>query len=358
MTDEPADDKPTAPRKRSRKSPGASGPPTTEPVATDAADTDASVVTAIGPDAEPAPDAEADATAEPAPTGEADATAEAHDGKRPAWRAFTLRGAGHPVRGQFVVALLCALLGFALVTQVDSKASSGLTTDRPSDLIDVLDNLNARSEQLDAQIATEQNNLDRLTGGNDKTNAALQEAQQQAQTLRILAGTAPATGPGIDLLVQDPTNSVTADVMLGVLEELRDAGAEAVEIKGGAPQPASTAGAVVNSAPAGASSSAPAGGGAARVVRLVASSYFLDSPDAQGIVVDGTVLAPPYDVVAIGDPPTMAKALGIPGGVLATLKDKGASGVVTQHDAIQLTALHTLHPPQYARPAPTPSASG
>jgi uncharacterized protein YlxW (UPF0749 family) len=76
------------------------------------------------------------------------------------------------------------------------------------------------------------------------------------------------------------------------------------------------------------------------------------------VVVDGVTLAPPYDIVAIGDPHTMTTAMGIPGGVLDTLTGKNAHGTVVQHDAVQVTALHQLTAPQYARPASSSSAGG
>ncbi len=251
-------------------------------------------------------------------------------------------GRPRATRGQLVVALLCGLLGFALVTQVHSQAGSGLSSARQADLVDVLDNLSAKSDQLRSQITDEQNTLSKLTGGVGQNEAALQEAQQRATTLQILAGTVGATGPGIDLRITDPDRKITADVLLDTLEELRDAGAEAVEIRGSAPTPSGSA------ASATPTSSAP---GSALAVRLVASSYFVDSLDGQGVVVDGTLLAPPYDMLAIGDPPTLSQAMGIPGGVLDTLKGKGASGAVTESASVRITALHALTPPKYAHPA-------
>jgi uncharacterized protein YlxW (UPF0749 family) len=251
-------------------------------------------------------------------------------GKRPIGLALLLHlGKPRATRAQILVALLCALLGFAFVTQVHSQANTGLSSARQADLIDVLDNLSAKSEQLQSQIADEQQALAKLTGGTGQTEAALEEAQQRATTLRILAGTVGATGPGIELRISDPRNNVTADVLLDALEELRDAGAEAVEIRG-------------------------ADGSA---VRLVASSYFVDVQGGRGIVVDGTTLAPPYDVLAIGDPPTLAQAMGIPGGVLDTLKSKEANGAVTQHQNVRITSLHLVTPPEYARPATSPSTA-
>jgi len=274
--------------------------------------------------------------------------------QRTGWRLLIHVGRPRATRGQVVVALLCGLLGFALVTQVHSESNVGLSSARQADLVDVLDSLSAKSDQLRSQIANEQQSLSKLTGGTDQTQAALQEAQDRATTLQILAGTIGASGPGIDLHIDDPGHKVTADVLLDTLEELRDAGAEAVEIRGVQPRVGSggTGSAANPSAPA--SASTVAGSGAQLGVRLVASSYFVDPDDGQGVIVDGTLVLPPYDLLAIGDPPTLDQAMGIPGGVLDTLKGRSASGSVTKLSTVRITALHALSPPQYARPA-TPS---
>jgi uncharacterized protein YlxW (UPF0749 family) len=273
-----------------------------------------------------------------------------------------LLDAGRPraTRAQVIGGLLCGLLGFALVTQVHSAAGLGFTTARQSDLVDILDSLSARSDQLRAQIAAEQNSLAKLTGGTDQTEAALEEAQQRTSTLQILAGTAAATGPGIDLQITDPQHQVAADDLLEALEELRDAGAEAIQITGSAAAATPTTAAGAGNAAATSAGATPtaAPGASGHVVRLVASSYFVDTPDRGGIVVDGVLLAPPYDIVAIGDPHTMSTAMGIPGGVLDTLTAKGARGTVITHDTVEVTALHQVTAPQYARPAPAASPVG
>jgi uncharacterized protein YlxW (UPF0749 family) len=248
------------------------------------------------------------------------------------WRSLWKAGAPRASRAQVVVALLCGLLGFGLATQVHSESNSGLRSASQSDLVDILDNLSARSERLRSEVGQEQSELSKLNGGSGDTAAALQDAQLRASNLKILAGTVGATGPGIDLTIQDPDHAVTADVLLDTMEELRDAGAEALQIDGGPPHPAA--------------------------VRLVASSYFLDAPGiGAGIMADGVTLSPPYDVIAIGDPHTLDAALGIPGGVLDTLKTKKASGSVQENNAVQVTALYTPTTPTYARPAPTSSAA-
>ncbi|GMA89255.1 hypothetical protein GCM10025868_45050 [Angustibacter aerolatus] len=54
-------------------------------------------------------------------------------------------------------------------------------------------------------------------------------------------------------------------------------------------------------------------------MRVVASTAFTDADG--GVAVDGTVVPAPFTVLAIGDSQTMATALEIPGGVLASLPE-------------------------------------
>ena len=65
------------------------------------------------------------------------------------------------------------------------------------------------------------------------SRAALAETQRRAKVLGILAGTLPATGPGVVVAITDPQGKVRANVVLTVVQELRDAGAEALQIEGG-----------------------------------------------------------------------------------------------------------------------------
>ncbi len=217
-------------------------------------------------------------------------------------------------RSQAAVALLCGLLGFALVTQVRStEQTQGLSAARQEDLIGILNDLTARSERLRAELADLQASQQRLATGSDQQAAALEEAQRRVQTLGILAGTVPAQGPGIVLTIQDPKGKVPADVLLDALEELRDAGAEAIQIG---------------------------------PVRVVASTYLLG--DASGVSVDGVPVAAPYRFLVIGDPRTLSAALAIPGGVVDTVAAQGggAAATVTSETHVVVSALRPTEPGQ------------
>ena len=239
-----------------------------------------------------------------------------------------LRGALRPraTRGQLVAALLCGLLGFAAAVQVRSNQDSDLSALRQTDLVRILDDVTERSARLQAEARDLEQAREQVTDGTDGSRAALEEARARVRTLGILAGTLPATGPGIEFTISDATGEVQADVLLDALQELRDAGAEAVEL-----------GTV---------------GGA--TVRVVASTHLtdVDVDGGAGIEVDGTVLEAPYVFRVIGEPRTLAAALDIPGGVLDVLRQRDAQGSVTQSDELTITSLRPPPEPEYARPAP------
>ncbi len=232
-------------------------------------------------------------------------------------RALALRSG----RGTVITTVLLASLGFVAAVQI---ASPDEVLDRASraDLIQVLDGLGARSSQLEQEIdRLEQARTDLVAGAGD-SEAALAEAQERLDTLGILAGSVPAQGPGVLLTIGDPEGVVDAAAMLGSIQELRDAGAEAIQVSG-SPD---------------------------RAVRVVASTAFVDVPN-DGVAVGGVALSPPYTVAAIGDPSTLATALGIPGGAVASLKGAGAVIAVRESPEVVVDALHEATEPAYARPA-------
>jgi uncharacterized protein YlxW (UPF0749 family) len=221
-------------------------------------------------------------------------------------------------RSQAVIAVIALVLGFALVVQLRStQGTAQFASMRQEDLVRILDDLSQRSERLRQEIEELERTRDRLTGGAGQSQAALEESRRRQDVLRILAGTAAAGGPGIEFTIRDPERSVTSEVLLNTLQELRDAGAEAMQVNG---------------------------------VRLVGASWFSDTPE--GVVADGTPLRAPYVFRAIGDPHTLADALGIPGGVLDQVAGRaGATTAVEERDRVLVDALRPLSAPRYARAA-------
>jgi uncharacterized protein YlxW (UPF0749 family) len=235
-------------------------------------------------------------------------------------------------RVDLLVALLLGLLGFGAVVQVRATQEEGpLAAARQEDLVQILDDLSNRNERLRSEIGTLSGARERLSTGTDRTEAALEEARRRAQVLGVLAGTVPAEGPGVSIVLTDTARTLSADVLLDALQELRDAGAEAIMLEGPV---------------------RPGGGRTEQTasVRVVASTSLLD--DDRGVRVDGVLLRPPYRFAVVGDPATIASALGIPGGVIDTVEDLGGQVDVVQLDLVVVDALRPLEEPQYAQPAP------
>ncbi len=122
---------------------------------------------------------------------------------------------------------------WAIATQVTSTGSGdNLDSARPADLLVVLGNLNQREAALRQEIAGLEQTLSKLEAGGGGSGAALDEAKARLSALSIQVGTVAATGPGVTLTIQDPGRSVGSEVILDLLQELRAAGAEAIEMQG------------------------------------------------------------------------------------------------------------------------------
>ena len=226
-------------------------------------------------------------------------------------------------RGSILAAVLLAALGFSLVVQVRQTQVGGLSSLSQPELLRILGTLNNKSQQVDAEtqelLATEAE----LRSGSDKAATAEANARRGIQQLSILAGTVPATGPGVQLRMENAAGTVNAAAVLNAVQELRDAGAEALQI----------------SSPGGA-------------VRIVVDTAFTDprTPGTQGIRAAGTALQSPYTITAIGQADTMASALNIPGGVLDSLRQSGARGSVQTAERLTVSAVRPPPSQTYATP--------
>lgn len=223
-----------------------------------------------------------------------------------------------PERGQLVAAGLLALLGVALVAQVRSTEEAGLSQLRQSELVALLDNVSGRVDALQQEVVQLEADRQRLQGQQGDEAAAL-AAQERLESYAILAGTVPVEGPGITVYVNDPEGVVTQTLLLDAVQELRDAGAEAIQV------------------------------GSRRVV---ASSYVGTDPDGR-VTLDGSALVPPYRILAIGDSHTLSGAMAIPGGFSDSLRGAGATVDVVEAGSLRIDSLHESAAPRYARPVPS-----
>ncbi len=232
-----------------------------------------------------------------------------------------LRGAlMRPTRGQIVVAVLLAVLGYAAVTQVRfTQVDNSYAGLREQDLIDVLNGLAGTSQRAESEIARLQRTRDDLQSSTGAREAALAQAEQQADNLAILAGLVPVTGPGIRVTATEETGQVDVQTMVDTIQELRTAGAEAIQING--------------------------------QVRVVADTAVEDAPG--GLLIDGQLVTSPYVIDAIGDPHTLADSgIDFPRGPRDLFEDDGATITVDELQSLDIESVVKPKKPGYASPAP------
>ncbi|MFG1673315.1 DUF881 domain-containing protein [Micromonospora sp. NPDC049282] len=260
--------------------------------------------------AEPAEPAEREDV--PAPAEEPGAAAEPE--RAPVARRFTSAGA--------MIGVLLALLGFTLVVQFKTTSTDPtLAATREEDLVRISSDLDSRERRLRQDIEALEESQRQLRSGEQGRQAALQEATRRADELGILAGTLPAVGPGLEVRFSGSGKAMSSTRILDAVQELRGAGAEAMQIQG-------------------------ADGTA---VRIIASTYFVDGSSG-GLVVDGRRLGGPYTILVIGDPATMRTALNIPGGVVSTVRDNGGNVASEDREVVEVSQLHAPIRLDHARP--------
>ncbi len=241
------------------------------------------------------------------------------------WRTLGRALSPRLTRGQLLAAVLCALLGFAFVIQVRQTHTDDLASLSQDDLVRLLDEVTQRTDALEEQAASLRSQRADLVTGADTERAAIEAAAKRASVQGILAGELPAEGPGVRLVLSETTTHLSAALLVNVLEELRNAGAEAIQVN---------------------------------ERRITASSYIIDTPD--GVEVDGVSLRAPYVWLAIGDPDTLIPALEIPGGALAQVRNAPGKTEIEGRDHVLVDAIRRTSTPRYATPAPsgTPGSSG
>jgi uncharacterized protein YlxW (UPF0749 family) len=274
------------------------------------------------PPRDPREPSEPDGPAQPSePDGPAQPPAPAPgpvDSPQRAWRRLLRAGSPRATRANVLAMVLAGALGFAIIAQVRQTSLEGLENLREDELVRIFAGVDQDGERLADEIRGLQTSLELLKSQSTNEVEAQRAARERADALGILAGTAKATGPGIVLTISDPDGKVDAPIVLDTIQELRDAGAEAIQIGD---------------------------------VRVVANTWFADTDD--GLSVSGVLVRPPYTIKAIGDANTLAGAMEIPGGVTATVRRVGGDTDVQIEDTVDVDALLTLTSPQYARPVPT-----
>lgn len=235
-------------------------------------------------------------------------------------RESALRRLLAPSRRQLVVALVvCIVTATTVITAREHRDNTSYDSVRRADLVTLLDSLSSQSNRLTAERDQLAATRTELSNSATAREAAQQANESRRSALEVLSGQVGATGPGIHVVITDPDSKMTPEVLIDAVQELRDAGAEAVEIDDS--------------------------------VRVVASTWFGERGGA--LIASGTKIPRPIRIDVIGDSQTLAAALQFRGGLVSTIEASPIGGRVTisQPDKITIDAVASAPQWRYAKPS-------
>jgi uncharacterized protein YlxW (UPF0749 family) len=233
-------------------------------------------------------------------------------GRQRLWQAFI-----KPSTGQFVVAALLATVGFGAVTQVRANELDDTYAGyREQDLIDVLTALSGAAQRAEGELARLETTRRDLRSVTSRREAALTEAEQELDTYNVLAGLVPVTGPGVRITITETEGEASLATMIDMVQELRNAGAEAMSVNG--------------------------------KVRVIAQTAFEDG--VGGLEVDGQLVSPPYVVDVIGEPVTLRSGMNFLGGPVDQLEEDGATVEIEEYSSLDIATVRDNERPEFAQP--------
>jgi len=145
---------------------------------------------------------------------------------------------------QWPVAFVCLCLGFLIAIQLQTQATlkrSSTPYQRSEVLVELLRQSNREKQDLTDEINSIRKSLGRQTAASEEPD--MRAIAIEFKRAQLLAGLTPVTGPGISIALDDsdqPVRSLAdADMfvihdtnLVAVVNELKAAGAEAIEING------------------------------------------------------------------------------------------------------------------------------
>jgi uncharacterized protein YlxW (UPF0749 family) len=220
-------------------------------------------------------------------------------------------------RSQIALAVVALLLGLLVVVQLQAQqAGTGLETRSSQDLTLLIANLTTRNDQLRGDAADLGRQLDALTAAGARGETSLGQLRADLERVRLWAGVDAAAGPGVRILL---FGGVPASAVSDLINELRNAGAEAISVGG---------------------------------VRVAAATVV--AGPVGGLSVENTALGPRIEILAIGNPPALTGTLTRAGGIVAQLEAtyEEAQVEVTPLDAVVVPATRRTLVPTLGQPRP------
>lgn len=213
---------------------------------------------------------------------------------------------------QISIALVCMILGIMLAVQFRTTASieANQSDDRVSELTQKLQTVSGERDALAEEVLSLRSKLANFR----ETDQALADLHQEVTQANMAAGLLPMEGPGIILTLNDSLLNLGAvdnanayiihdrDLLL-VVNEMKASGAEAISING---------------------------------KRMTAISEIRCAGTA--ILVNRDIIAPPFEIRAVGNPDILESGLLMRGGILDQLKALGMQVHLQKKEKVEIPA--------------------
>lgn len=178
------------------------------------------------------------------------------------------------------VAVVAAILGILVVGQLRGQAGvPGLSALSATELTQLIANLTTRNEQLRTEISGLARQENNLVEARNRGETTVGELASDLARIRAWAGLTAVSGQGIAITVTGP---IGGDGIEELINELRNAGAEAISVGG---------------------------------LRVVAGTVVAGAPGA--LSVENEALGDAFEIRAIGSPQILTGTLTRTGGVIA-----------------------------------------
>ncbi|WP_304507922.1 DUF881 domain-containing protein [Anaerotignum sp.] len=218
----------------------------------------------------------------------------------------------------FALTLICVLLGMIIGIQYNTvkKQNDLAENQRLTELTATLKKVQEENEALQVHLDEKEKIIKDYESGQNY-GATIENLQREMEQLRIFAGLTEVHGSGVIVTMNDSSTKnggdsnaylVHAEDILGVINELNLAGAEAVSING---------------------------------KRIVGTSSI--SCAGSIVMVNGERVAAPFEILAVGDSDILQSALRFPGGVVDNLAPWGIEITIKKEsDVVVLPYTQTV----------------
>lgn len=232
-------------------------------------------------------------------------------------------------RGELAVMAAFVVLGFLLAVQLKSvkinTAVDATSASRLETLQELYNDLSSERDDLKDRLSEAQAELEEYRNA-VVSGEASEALKAEIDRLSMAAGLTDVEGPGVMVVMSDSTaENTTGDEadylihdsdLLSVINELRDAGAQAISFNG---------------------------------ERILATSEVRCAGSV--VMVNGKRFAAPFILYAIGDPTTMYNALTMRNGVVDVLSQWKINVTVTMSDQLLIERYKGTLQTEYLRPA-------